>query len=118
MDEIEQDLLDGASRRVRWLAWESEFWRIIEATLGRLDVPAAYRKFRDVWIMVDFRTNDGQVDFAVCEDPGGVAGGMLSGYLLRAYWDRFEAKAVAERVLTMVDKVRSDPIFRIRHRGN
>ena len=113
-DVIEDDFREREARRERWLAWEKRFWDRIEASLGSSPGKGAGRLYNHVWVMIDFLTDDGLVNFGVAPAP---AHGetTVRGYSIRGKWDSIEPDVVAKDVLTAVDRIRDDYWFKRTH---
>jgi hypothetical protein len=112
MDESEQRL-----RTERWKKWDADFWSGIDAALGDSEAGGHARKYKDVWIIVDFITDEGLLNFGVVDAANIVAGAVsIPSLSLQAFWDRHEPSELVAKVLEMVQQQRSDPISRLMHR--
>jgi hypothetical protein len=108
---------DAARQRTeRWRKWEAAFWAGVGAALKDGSPAGSYRRYGDVWVMLNFVTNEGLVQLDVVDGTYPTPGATLPGYSLKLFWDRHEPEPVVAAVLGMVEKVHADPIFRFMHK--
>jgi len=115
--ECAMDVTAAGARTERWERWRQAFWKGVGAELGDAGTDDLYkRKYGDVWVLVDFISDDGLLNIAVVDAADVVPGAITRGPSLTVMWDQSDAREVVDAVLENVRKVRADPIFRVRHR--
>ena len=110
---MQQDAAAQA-RTERWNRWHTDFWKAITNALGDGDSPDPYRRrFGDLYVMLDFLDDDGQIQLSVVGTPLPSPGTRFGAPCHRVYWDDADADGTAQTVLGLVQKVRDDPIHRM-----
>lgn len=107
-----------AERTAMWEKWHGRFWSHVTSRIGDSISKNGYsRQFDDVCVMLDFRDNEGLMEFGVCVAPDPeFPCPTLPGYSFAAYWDREEPEKVAEAIAMRAFRLRDNPVSRFRRR--